>query len=395
MKRLRALGIPQAVLPPQPRPDVALLRRLGFDGTDAEVLYRASRRAPEMLAMAASGASMWTANAATVCPSADSGDGRVHFTPANLVSSLHRAIEADTTRDILQQIFHEPGLFRVHSPLPSSSDMGDEGAANHTRFCERFDSAGVQLFVYGTAGSHDQHRRPKRFSARQSRRASEAVIRLHGIDPRRVVLAQQHPDAIDAGVFHNDVIAVGHRGLLFCHASAFVDQETVYRSLRQQTAHSIRIVEVSEEELSISDAVSTYLFNSQIVTTETDRTVLIAPHQCYRSARVRELIDGFIDEGVFDAAEYVDVGQSMNNGGGPACLRLRVVLTAEERSAIAANVFLTDSLEQSLHEWIVRHYRESLSQADLADPSLLDESCAALDELTELLDLGPIYRFQR
>ena len=395
MRILSALGVPQAVLPPQPRPDVDMLRRVGFVGDDAAVLDEARKRAPLMLAKAASGSSMWTANAATVCPSADAADSRLHFTPANLVSSLHRAIETETTTAVLKQIFHAPGHFRVHDPLPASTDMGDEGAANHTRFCDSFDSRGIQLFVYGTAGRHDTASSPQRFPARQTRQASEAVARLHHLDLRLTVFAKQHPKAIDAGVFHNDVIAVGHRNLLFCHASAFDDPSAVYESLRRCSDGGIQIVEVTEEQLSVADAVSTYLFNSQLVTTADGATAIVAPQQCHDHPQVCQLLKSLQQQKIFQSVHYVDVGQSMNNGGGPACLRLRVVLTPSERAAIAANVFVDDALLESLTRWITRHYRDRISQDDLADPKLLQESYAALDELTGLLDIGPVYRFQR
>src|SRR5690349_2574420 len=83
MRRVRELGIVQAVLPPQPRPSVALLRRLGFTGTDVAVLSRALAEAPDLLHAASSASSMWAANAATVVPASDSADGKTHFVPAN------------------------------------------------------------------------------------------------------------------------------------------------------------------------------------------------------------------------------------------------------------------------------------------------------------------------
>ncbi len=90
-----------------------------------------------------------------------------------------------------------------------------------------------------------------------------------------------------------------------------------------------------------------------------------------------------------------DLKQSMKNGGGPACLRLRVALTDAERAAVRANVFLDDSLAASLEQWIREHYRDRLAPSDLADPLLLDESRRALDRLSQLLQLGSVYPFQR
>ncbi|WP_182866787.1 N-succinylarginine dihydrolase [Stieleria mannarensis] len=395
MSRLRLIGVPQAVLPPQPRPNLRLLRQLGFSGDDANVLATAHNQSPRMLAIAMSGSSMWTANAATVCPSADADDGRVHFTPANLANSLHRASETTVTATILKRIFHDPQFFRHHDPIPCSADMGDEGAANHTRFCDSFADPGVQLFVYGNDHEDDDRSRPRRFTARQSRAASESVSRLHRLDPRRVVFAKQDPRAIDAGVFHNDVIAVGHRKLLFCHEQAFENSMQVDDALRRATSDQIRIVEVPQRRVSLDDAVATYLFNSQIVTAADGQTVLIAPEDCRRHPGVKMLLDELVDDGTFDRVEFVDLRESMNNGGGPACLRLRVVLMPEEVASLAPGVFLTVELENQLDAWIDRHYRDSLTAADLADPQLMRESYAALDELTSLLGLGSVYEFQR
>lgn len=394
MSRLRQLGIPQAVLPPQPRPNLGLLRRLGFRGDDAAVLSNAQRESPHLLAIAMSGSSMWTANAATFSPSADSIDGRAHFTPANLVTSLHRASESDLTGTILKRVFHDDRFFAHHDALPPSSDMGDEGAANHTRFCTTFDDPGVQMFVYGSERGASVDANPSRFPARQSRESCGAIIRLHRLDPARVVLAKQNPVAIDAGVFHNDVIAVGHRRQLLCHQDAFANPERVFDDLRRASDGMIRIVEVPGDRLSLSDAVATYLFNSQIVTTPAGETVLIAPDHCRTHVGVKSLVDQWIAESTIDNVEFVDVTESMNNGGGPACLRLRVVLTPEQLASIEQGVLLTDELEVKLEDWIDRYYRRELSPEDLADPLLMKESFDALDALTEILGLGCLYEFQ-
>lgn len=395
MRQLHALGVPQGVLPPHPRPNVDLLRRMGFDGEDASVLSQARRHSPRLLSAACSASSMWTANAATVCPSADATDGKVHFTPANLISSLHRASETSLTGDILRSVFPASRGFVHHQPIPAAADAGDEGAANHTRFGDPSESAGVHFFVYGTEVGVAADQLPRHFSPRQSRVASESVVRLHELDPRRVVLARQHPAAIDAGVFHNDVIAVGHRWTLLCHQQAFADRRFVHDALRRATDGRIRIVEVTDEQLSLADAVTTYLFNSQIVTSGEDRTVLVAPRECGEHDGVWALTQRWVMDGWLDAVELVDVRESMANGGGPACLRLRVVLTADEASAITPGVVFDESLDAQLIAWIERHYRETLTAEEMADPSLLHECHAALDELTGLLGLGSIYPFQR
>ncbi|MEM6550689.1 MAG: N-succinylarginine dihydrolase [Planctomycetota bacterium] len=378
MRLLLDLGIPQGFLPPHPRPNLDLLRQLGFTGSDAAVLRTALRQAPHLLATASSAAAMWTANAATVCPSADSADHKVHFTPANLIASPHRAQEASTTAETLQRIFADPDHFVHHPPLPPAVGLGDEGAANHTRFCSGFGNPGVQLFVFGQPRTTRQATR--RFLPRQTETASQAVARLHQLDPDRIVFAQQHPDAIDAGVFHHDVIGVGHRDLLLVHEAAFAERETTLRQLRDR-APTLKLVEITHDELSVEDAVRTYLFNSQIVTTSVGDTVLIAHQACAEYPGIRKLLDRCIAQGHLDAAHFIDVQQSMRNGGGPACLRLRVELTTDQLAAVHPGYMLDLSKLDWLTRWVERHYPEQLTPDDLANPDLLYTSEQALAEL--------------
>jgi succinylarginine dihydrolase len=393
MRALAARGYRQAILPPHERPDVAALRVLGFAGSDAEVLARAMRDAPRALAAVSSAASMWVANAATVSASRDTLDGRVHFTPANLVAHFHRSLEAPTTTRVLRAIFADTTRFAVHDPLPCAPQLGDEGAANHTRLVGT-DGQAVNLFVYGRAAFDASAGAPARFPARQTREASEAVARRHGLAPDRVIYAQQRPQAIDAGVFHNDVIAVGQGHVLFCHARAYVAQRDVLDRLAAGVQGFTPIV-VDERDVPLDDAVSTYLFNSQLLPLDSGRFVLVAPADVDEHATVRAFVDQLV-RGGGPIAEVVtfDLRQSMRNGGGPACLRLRVPLEAHERDALGARVLFDDALAADLERWVVAHYRDRLSPADLGDPLLLDESRRALDELTQLLRLPSIYPFQ-
>jgi succinylarginine dihydrolase len=396
MHALAARGFRQGVLPPHERPDVALLRRLGFSGGDAEVVRAAARSAPGLLAQASSASAMWVANAATVSPWPDTADGRTHLTPANLCSHLHRSIEPPTTARVLRAVFPEGPCFAHHPPLPAGAALADEGAANHTRLCGEHGSPGVELFVYGRAAEAGAPT-SRRYPARQTREASEAVARLHGLDPARTVLAAQDPDAIDAGVFHNDVIAVGHGDVLFCHERAFRDRAGVLDALRRALAPvPLRVLEVPESAVGLADAVASYLFNGQLLSRPDGRLLLVAPEECRRDERVWTYLQTQIASGG-PIAEVVtfDLRQSMRNGGGPACLRLRVVLDETRAAAVAPGVWLDDALFARLADWVAHHYRDRLAPADLADPRLLDECRTALDELTGILGLGPLYPFQR
>jgi len=401
MRALAAMGIPQGVLPPQERPHIPTLKALGFDGREADILMRVRRDAPELLAAMSSASAMWTANAATVSPGYDSADGCVHFTPANLESHLHRSIEPTVTGRALATIFRSEKHFRHHAALPAASQMGDEGAANHTRLCAAFDSHGLELFVWGAADDEEAKqpaRKPAIHPARQHRAAGEAIARLHRLDPDYVHHAQQNPDAIDAGVFHNDVIAVGHRELLLHHEQAFVDSAAIRDWVkRRMTGRDPVFIEVKARELSVEDAVSSYLFNSQIVSLPDGSMRLICAHECEENERVWAVVRRIVDDPrnpIADARTF-DLRQSMRNGGGPACLRLRVVLDAGQRAAVNPKVWIDDVLATRLERWVDKYYRDRLVLADLADPQLLDATRTSLDELTQILGLGSLYDFQR
>ncbi|MBL9214268.1 MAG: N-succinylarginine dihydrolase [Opitutaceae bacterium] len=402
MKFLADLGLPQAVLPPHPRPAVGFLRELGFGGADAEVLAAAARRAPRLLAAAASASSMWAANAATVTPSGDAADGRVHFTPANLAAKLHRSLEPLQTARILRALFPDPARFVIHAPVPGGQAMGDEGAANHTRLAPSHGAPGVHLFVHGHAALARATGGPRKFPSRQAREASEAVARAHALDAGAVLHARLNPAAIDAGVFHHDVIAVGNGHVLLHHEQAYADTRAVVTELRRRFARrhphaELAVIPVPARRVTLRDAVRSYLFNSQLVTTAPGRMALIAPADCRAVPAVRDFARELVESGGTPIQEvhYLDLRQSMRNGGGPACLRLRVVLTDAELAAVPAGVRLTGETHARLAAWVRRHYRDRLAPRDLADPQLLAESQRALDELTRLLGLGSIYPFQQ
>lgn len=399
MKALADLGLKQAVLPPHERPDVATLRHLGFRGTDAGVLAATHRDEPGLLAACASASAMWTANACTVAPSADTTDGRVHITPANLSAKLHRSIEGPTTTRMLRAIFKDESRFTVHEALAGGASLGDEGAANHTRFCPSHGARGFHFFVYGTSTEDGTHA-PRRFPARQALEASAAVARRHRVDPRGVFFGRQNPEAIDAGAFHNDVVAVGNRELHLFHAQAFHDcRETVARlgeAYETFTGRKLGSIEVPAEAVSLQDAIGSYLFNSQLVSLPDDSTVLIAPEECQRTPSVAAYLQTIAGaaESPIRKVMFFDLRQSMRNGGGPACLRQRIVLTADELKAAAPGVFMDDALFAKLTGWVKANYRDELRFDDFADPAFLEETRRALAGLTDLLGLGPIYPFQ-
>jgi succinylarginine dihydrolase len=399
MKVVADMDVAQAILPPHERPHVKTLRELGFRGTDREIIAAAAKKAPELLAACYSSSSMWTANAATVSPSADTADNRVHFTPANLTSHLHRSIEAEFTGRVLKRLFPDEALFAHHTPLPPALQLCDEGAANHARICRSHGKPGIEIFVYGRRAFVSDDQGPSRFPARQTLEASEAIARLHMLQEERTLFLRQSSSAIDAGVFHNDVISVANEKVFLYHSLAFQNTSAAIQQLSvqaEETGIPLWLIEVTTDRVSLDEAVGSYLFNSQLVTRQNGSMCLIAPIECAELHAVRTLLERIVSQpNPIEEVVYVDLRESMKNGGGPACLRLRVVLTPQELEQCHQGVLFSEKLFDDLLGWANRHYRDRLHAEDLVDPSLLEESRACLDELTQILRLGSIYDFQR
>ena len=404
MKLMADAGLVQGVLPPQARPNIPELRLMGFSGHDEQVLADAWRANPVLVRNMSSASSMWSANAATVSPSADCTDGRLHLTPANLSTMLHRSIEHEQTGRALCAAFPDAV---IHKALPMQSTYSDEGAANHVRLCADHGDAGVEVFVYGRdaflGGSHSMGRRE--FPARQTIQASHIIATRHKLSGSRTVFAKQAARAIDAGAFHNDVVCVGARQCLFYHEYAFEDTAGTLAAIRRaaEGLFEPQFVEVSNQDVPINDAVTAYLFNSMLVQlpdpdgSGEDRLSLIAPTETEDNPKTKAYCDKLVaGNGPIGEVKYVDVRQSMRNGGGPACLRLRVVLTDAELAAVNPKMLLDDALFTQLSAWVTKHYREDIAPDDLGDPELMHESFAALEALTGIMGLGSnFYPFQR
>lgn len=397
MKALSDMGMVQGVLAPQERPDIHTLRRLGFTGSDGAVLEQAAKQAPEVFLACCSASSMWTANAATVSPSADTADGKIHFTPANLTNKFHRSLEPEVTGRILRGTFANEKYFSHHTHLPDNEHFGDEGAANHTRLCTDYGHAGVEIFVYGRYAFDGSKPAPTKFPARQTFEACQAVARLHGLSDENVVYLQQNPDVIDQGVFHNDVISVGNQNVLFYHEQAFHNTDAALSEIQHKFGEQkVYFVRVDTADVPVSEAVKTYLFNTQIITLPNGEMTIIAPTECEESSAVSAYLANLVQQDTpIKQVKYFDVKQSMRNGGGPACLRLRVAMTDQELAAVNNQTLINDTQFERLNNWVDKHYRDVLLVDDLRDPQLLTESRTALDELTQLLKIGSVYPFQQ
>jgi succinylarginine dihydrolase len=375
-------GVPQYLLLPPVRPRLDWLKQLGWDVGSASDLQPAWHTAPEAFSAAFSSAFMWAANAATVSAACDSGDRRLHITPANLISSWHRSAEADERRGDLARLFENLPHCTVHPPLPAIVPLRDEGAANHMRLSDASLKMGLNVFVYGDAG--DNSLTPNlHFLPRQTRASCEAIARRHRLDPERTFYLQQHPAAISAGAFHNDVVATSHEHLLIHHQLAFVEAEAeltrLERTFQQCTGQRLQRIEIPAAELPLEEAIRSYFFNSQILTprlksgiTSTPRMVLICPRQCQESAATQRWVESLVNaaDNPIEEVHYVTLEQSMAGGGGPACLRLRVPLPEADLeclpSALRLDSRLHDQLEQLIEQW----YPETLRLGDLCEQPL-------------------------
>jgi len=367
MRHNLGLGLVQGVLPPHRRPNRDWLAGLGTTVEEAGDL-----RAP-----AFSASSMWAANAATVSPAPDTTDGRCHLTIANLRTMAHRSHEWPETLAQLRLAFGDNAHFEVHEPVPAT--FGDEGAANHMRLCPGHGKAGVEVFVYGVTGGP--------FPARQHLEASRAIARLNRLDPARTLFVQQSEEAIAAGAFHNDVVAVANEHVLFTHERAFADKADYYAALKRLLPEA-EIVEVPASLVSLADAVKSYLFNAQLVTLPEGGMALILPGEAKATPAVWTWLEAMVaGNGPIRRLCLVDVRQSMANGGGPACLRLRVVA---DPSTVDPRFLVDEARLDRIAAIIEAWWPEKIAPADLADPDLWGRVAAARSALLSALDLGEL-----
>jgi succinylarginine dihydrolase len=368
MRANLALGLSQGLFLPHPRPNRPWLHELGTDIEAAD---------PMLAANALSASAMWAANAATVSPGPDTQDGKCHLTVANLRTMPHRSHEWPETLAQLRIAFADTRHFAVHGPIPPA--FGDEGAANHMRLAPAHGEPGVELFVYGRSGGP--------YPARQDIEASKAIARLHGVDPERTLFVEQSEQAIAAGAFHNDVVAVANERLLFAHEQAFTDKQPLLELCGRQVP-GFDYVEVPAAEVSLGDAVRSYLFNAQLVTLAGGETCLIAPTEVRETAPVWRWIERHIaGNGPIRRVELVDVRQSMANGGGPACLRLRVVA---DPATVDPRFMADEARLDRVADVIRRHWPEQIHHDALQEPALIADIERARIALLEALDLSEL-----
>lgn len=386
MKLVVDFGVPQFVLPPQPRPLISFLRAIGHRGTEKQILETALVEGTLLLAN--SSASMWTANAATVLPACDCMDRMTHIVPANLVASSHRALEAQQTSRELRALTRNVPDVIVHDPLPSSMGFADEGSANYIRMSPGGSLAGAHLFAYGFDGS--VRRSAAGNFPRQSRGASAAVSRLAGLNSDRIVYAQNSAKAIMAGAFHNDLLAAGQGNLLICHEFSYVDTADTVHALHEICANSIAqpitSVVLPESVLPLETALQTYFFNMQLITIPAGGRLIILPEQSRtEGASAIELLRAAVPDATI---RFLELSESMANGGGPACLSLRAELTDTQVRHMLPSCYVTPALIEILTEKVEHLYPDNLHPAELADPCFVADARRAWKAIAELLDLG-------
>jgi succinylarginine dihydrolase len=368
MRANLVLGLAQGIFLPHPRPHRGWLARLGTTIEEAE---------PALAANIMSASAMWAANAATVSPAPDTADGKCHLTVANLRTMPHRSLEWRATLAQLLIAFADEAHFQVHPAIPPA--FGDEGAANHMRLAAAHGERGVEVFVYGVSGGA--------FPARQHVEASKAIARLHRLDPDGTIFVQQSEEAIAAGAFHNDVVAVANERVLFAHEKAFADKAPLLDRCAQLVP-GFEYVEVPDAEVPLADAVRSYLFNAQLVTPPDGQQTLIVPMEAHETASVWRWIERHVaGNGPIRRVKVVDVRQSMANGGGPACLRLRVVAdptTVDPR--FLANAAKLDRIA----DVVQRHWPEQIHHSEIQQPALIRDIEAARAALLQTLDLAQL-----
>lgn len=364
MRHNLAIGLPQGFFLPLDRPDAAWLDTLATSLDEAE---------PHLRAQAWSASSMWAANAATVSPAPDSGDGKCHLTVANLVTMPHRSHEWQGTLAQLRLAFADPA-FAVHPPV--LAPFGDEGAANHMRLCSGHDTQGVEIFVYGVGGG--------RFPARQHLDASRAIARRHRLDPARTLFIRQSDFAIQGGAFHNDVVAVANEHVLFTHETAFHDRAAAHADIRAAFP-AVEIVEVPADAVSLADAIQSYLFNAQLVSLPEGGMGLVVPTEARETPSVWAWLEDHVaGNGPIRRLLPVDVRQSMANGGGPACLRLRVVA---DPATVDPRFMADEAKLDRIAEVVAQYWPETIATAELGSTGLTGDVRKARAALLESLGL--------
>ena len=392
MKDLHELGIPQLILPPHERPHLERLKDNGYTGSIESILEKLSKDNPALLKTAFSSASMWTANTVTITPSLDSQDDKIHITPANFSQTAHRQIETKFTSLLYQYLFTDPTLVTHHPPLPMH--LADEGAANHNRLTSSINQPGLNIFVYGDI----THENESKFPIRQSLEASQMIATQHQL--RNSFFIQQQTNSINSGAFHHDIVGVTNENVYLYHEFTYQDPNAIKEiesEFYKYYQSSLITIKIPNDCIPIEHIIESYVLNSQLVTTKDQKMVLISPEKCLEFDSVRLWIHEVIEssKNPIHKVKFIPVKESMMNGGGPACLRCRAVLSDKELQSVKPELIFDLNMYEVLVDWVTKYYRNELHFNDFLDPKFTQDCHNALDELTNILKFDSIYPFQK
>ena len=392
VETLIACGLEQGFFLPHERPFIPGLKKLGFNGTDEEILSSAFNHSKVLLSNFSSASSMWAANAATISPSPDTQDNKIHLTPANLNTMFHRSIETEFTYQQCKIIFPKE-YFKIHNPAVTISGYGDEGAANHLRISKSHNEKGFEIFVYGESG----FKTAKKSVKRQALEVSRSIALNHKLDMQNTFFLQQNHQAVKEGGFHNDIVSLSNENVFIAHEKAFQNKDDLNEMLNilESKIENFQYIEISNPEIPLKDIINSYLLNSQLITNGDGEMQLILPEEVKGYENCMSWLDKLKQISDVKLFDFVDIRQSMMNGGGPACLRLKVILNNEELESLNQNFLMNSERLESIKLLVEREYRDVLYPDDLKDPNLLDESRRILDELTQIFSTGSIYEFQK
>jgi succinylarginine dihydrolase len=347
----------QGFLPPHTRPNFEFLHKQGFGSDEAKALQKAYIKKPDILAAAWSASAMWTANAATITKT---DKNYVHITPANLLTMKHRHQELEQTVKNLKMIFHDTEYFTHHL----AGAMPDEGAANYMPL--RGKDTAYDIFVYSPQKAN--------YPARQSVFAFQEIAKNHGC--KNPIFLEQSVIAVNSGAFHNDVVAVSHDDYIIYHEYAFSNDSAL--------PHDILKIKIPNAMLSLEEAVKTYLFNMRIVTDKNNDDVIIASTDILENKNALKVIDFIFEKNPkIKNIHYLDLKQSMANGGGSACLRVRVPII--NKDAVNQSYLFNDERFKKLEHFIKNNYRDRLTFDDLQDIDFATETLAIHQNLNTLI----------
>ena len=320
----------------------------------------------------------------------DNIDNAIHITVANLNSMMHRSIEPKFTYKMLKRILNKK--VNINKSLLNLPNIGDEGAANHIRIAERHNVPGYQIFVYSSENiSH------AKTIERQSLIGSKLIARKNCVEDQRVFYLQQSNRAIRYGSFHNDIVSTANENIFIYHEEAFESTQElkVILAKLKKLVPNFKPIKILNSEIDLQTIVSSYLLNSQLISLPSGGMMFLLPSEVKQYPNCMQWLEKISAEEEIKKIKFIDVKQSMRNGGGPACLRLRMIFNENEISSVNKNFLLDDNKIDLLTNLIENKYRDRLQPDDLLDPNLADESLEILDALTKIFKTGSIYNFQK